>query len=95
MMNYLSKSGLIAAACLFALPGHAEDRVVTLSMQDMTCAACPGSVKRMLGRIDGVKSIAMRPEQQEAVVTYDADKTNPEALIDVATLAGYPATVKR
>lgn len=86
--------GAIALALLVVAPAFAAEKTVTLAVSDMSCAACPGLVKRTLGRVDGVKSIAMRTDVNEAVVIYDDSKTNPEALVDVTTFAGYPTAVK-
>jgi len=86
---------LIAASCLATTAVQAEDQVVTLSMQDVSCVNCTNMVKRVLGRIDGVKNVAVKTEKGEAVVTFDSTRTDAASLLDVATLAGYPATIKR
>ena len=94
-MKQLLAVSLIALAGTFTMAAQAEEQVVTLTMQDMNCSACPVLVKRVLARVDGVKSVAMKPENNEAVVIFDSNKTNTDALVDVATFAGYPAAVKR
>lgn len=72
----------------------AATRTVTLSVQKMTCSACPITVKTALTKVDGVKRARVSYEQQEAIVTYDDAKTNPVTLIKATTDAGYPSTVK-
>ena len=94
-MHSLHKAATIVLASLFAMPLVAEDRLVTLSVPDMTCAACPTNVKRVLVRMDGVKTVEVRVDVREAVVKYDNSKASVEDLIDMVALAGYPATVKR
>jgi periplasmic mercuric ion binding protein len=94
-MHSLSKAVLVVLASLFAVPVVAEDKMVTLSVPDMSCAACPANVKRVLVRIDGVKTVEVRQDVREAVVHYDNNKASVEDLIDMVALVGYPATVKR
>ncbi|MBI3776918.1 MAG: cation transporter [Gammaproteobacteria bacterium] len=94
-MHVLPKAALIVMAGFIALPAIAEDKQVTLSVPGMTCAACPTNVKRALGRMEGVKTVEVRPDILEAVVKYDNNKASVEDLIDMVALAGYPATVKR
>jgi len=94
-MQFLSKAALIILASFFALPAHAEDKLVTLLVPDMTCAACPTNVKRVLVRMDGVKTVEVHEDVREAVVKYDNSKASVDDLIDMVALAGYPATVKR
>lgn len=94
-MRSLSNAALIILASLFALPVVADDRLVTLSVPDMSCPACPTNVKRALVRVDGVKNVEIRGDIREAVVRYDNNKASVDDLIDMVALAGYPATVKR
>jgi mercuric ion binding protein len=92
---------LIRVLSLFAISGIfggaplAEERTVTLSVPDMTCPSCVTGVKRALSRIDGVHKVEMNPTALLAVVTFDDTRTNPEALVDVTGIAGYPANIKR
>lgn len=94
-MKHFSGWLLIAAVSLTSSWAYAEDQVVTLTVQDISCGNCTNMVKRVLGRIDGVKNVAIKSEKGEAVVTYDSNRTNAESLIDVAALAGYPTAIKR
>ena len=86
---------LLAAMSLSATAVYAEDQVVTLILQDSDCTNCTGMVKKILARIDGVKSVTVKPGERNAVVTFDNSRTNAESLIDVAALAGYPTAIKR
>lgn len=94
-MQDLTRAALIILAGFLALPALAENKLVTLLVPDMTCAACPTDVRLALTRMEGVMTVEVRSEVQEAVVKYDASKTSVEDLIDIVALAGYPATVKR
>ena len=93
-MRFLLKTAVIVLAS-FALPVVAEEKMITLLVPDMSCAACPTNVKRALVRVDGVKNVEVRGDVREAVVKYDNNKASVEDLIDMVALAGYPATIKR
>ena len=86
---------VIAALTLVANAAWAAPRTVILSVSQMTCAACPITVKKALGKVDGVSKVVVSLEKHQAVVTYDDVKTNVERLIRATTDAGYPSTVAR
>jgi len=79
---------------VLAVPVWAATRTVTLSVPGMTCAACPITVKHALSKVAGVEKTDVRFEQREAVVTFDDDKTNVQALTKATSDAGYPSAVK-
>ncbi len=82
------------AGCMVVGTAFAEEKTVTLSVQDMTCAACPITVKKALNGVDGVTKVSVSLESKEAIVTYDDAKTKVDALVDATTFAGYPSKVK-
>lgn len=94
-MKSLSLVGVFVVGSVVAGMAAAQERVVTLSVPDMTCSACAVNVKRALSRVEGVKTIVLDPATLQAVVTFDDAKTNTDALLDVTGMAGYSATVKR
>ena len=81
---------LIALAAILVAPASAASKTVTLSVPGMTCAACPITVKKALNKVEGVSRIEVSLENREAVVTFDDQKANVQALIDAVTKAGYP-----
>ena len=81
--------GVLAASAAFA-----AEKTVTLAVQHMTCAACPGTVKASLQRVPGVTNVVVSAEDKTAVVTYDDSKAQGDALIKATTNAGYPSTPK-
>jgi len=85
----------IAALTLAASTAWAAPRTVILSVSQMTCSACPITVKRALGKVDGVSKVVVSLEKHQAVVTYDDAKTSVERLIRATTDAGYPSSVAR
>jgi periplasmic mercuric ion binding protein len=77
---------------LISAPVWAAPQTVTLSVPGMTCPACPITVKQALSKVDGVTKTEVRFEQREAVVTFDDQKTNVQALTEATKNAGYPST---
>ena len=71
--------------------GHAETRTTILSVSNMTCAACPITVKKALARVDGVRSVKVDFNNKQATVTFDDAKTGVAALTKATTDAGYPS----
>lgn len=55
----------------------------------MHCEGCTQRVTRVLERIDGVRSADVSLEGKQAVVTYDAGATSPDALQEAIERAGY------
>lgn len=89
---------VLMGAILFAgstLLFAGETRTVTLDVQNMTCAACPITVKKAIGKVPGVVSATVDYDSKSAVVTFDADKTSVEAITRATANAGYPSTLKR
>lgn len=84
---------LLAAVPLAVLA--ATPKTVTLAVQNMTCELCPITVKKSLEKVPGVSAVKVDFDKKSATVTYDADKTKPEALTSATTNAGYPSTVQR
>ncbi len=78
-----------------ATPVWAATQTVKLSVPDMSCPACPITVKKALSRVSGVEKIIVSLEKHEAVVTYDDNKADISKLTEATELAGYPSTVKK
>ncbi|MDP1930426.1 MAG: mercury resistance system periplasmic binding protein MerP [Gammaproteobacteria bacterium] len=86
---------LTALLTILSVPAWAAPKTVTLSVPGMTCAACPITVKMALTKVDGVEKTEVSYEALEAVVTFDDEKTNVEALTMATANAGYPSSVKQ
>ena len=86
---------LLAALTLamLAVPTVAAMKTVTLSVPGMNCATCPITVKKALGKVDGVSKTDVNLEKRAAVVTFDDARTNLEALTRATGDAGYPSTL--
>lgn len=85
-------AGSVAAASLAAL---AVPRTVELEVRNMTCAACPITVRKALMNVPGVASASVDYAARTATVTFDAEKTDVEALTRATTRAGFPSSLKR
>lgn len=85
---------LLAVIALAAAPVWAATQTVTLAVPGMTCAACPITVKKALSNVDGVSQVNVNFDKREAVVTFDDAVTSIQSLIEAATNAGYPSSVK-
>lgn len=88
----------LLVAALAALPLAslaAPPETVTLDVQNMTCPVCPITVKKSLEKVSGVSEVRIEFDQKTAIVTYDPEKVQPEALTEATTNAGYPSTVHK
>ena len=81
--------GVLASSASFA-----AERTVTLAVQNMYCAACPGTVRKSLQAVPGVIKAVVSFADKTAIVTYDDAKTNVKALTTATTNAGYPSAPK-
>jgi copper chaperone len=64
---------------------------IQLKVTGMTCAHCIGAVKKALEQVPGVESTQVSLDQEQAIVTGDADT---EALITAVKEEGYHAEVQ-
>jgi len=87
---------LFAALAAFPLMAFAAvPKTVTLDVKNMTCAVCPITVRKALEKVPGVSAVKVDFAKKTAIVTYDPDKTKPEALTRATTNAGYPSTIEK
>jgi len=73
--------------------GTPVTRQATLSVQNMTCGACPIIVKKSLTLVEGVRDAKVTLDPPRAVVLYDPAKAGPDRLIEATTRAGFPSTI--
>ena len=84
-------AGLMLA--MLADPALAAVKTVTLSVPGMNCATCPITVKKALGKVEGVTRTEVNLEKRAAVVTFDDTRTDLEALMRATGNAGFPSTL--
>jgi mercuric ion binding protein len=77
----------VAAGTAWAAP-----KTVTLAVSNMTCAACPITVKKALLRVSGVSDVSINLDKKQATIAFDDAKTSISALARATTDAGYPST---
>lgn len=69
-------------------------RQVTLEVGNLSCGMCKYTVEKALKQVEGVKSATVDIDQGIAVVTFDPDQVDAEALASAVSNAGYPASVR-
>jgi periplasmic mercuric ion binding protein len=63
----------------------------TFTIEKMTCAACPITVRKAMQSVKGVKSVDVDFTAKTATVVFDPAVTTPDAIAQASTNAGYPA----
>ena len=84
----------VIVSALAVPAAFAAEKTITLAVQHMTCAACPGTVRASLQRVPGVTNVVVSAEDKTAVVTYDDSKAQVDALMKATRDAGYPSAPK-
>ncbi|HEV2398204.1 MAG TPA: cation transporter [Candidatus Sulfotelmatobacter sp.] len=86
----------LLAALLICLPGSsfaATPQTTVLDIQNMTCTMCSITIHKALEKVPGVIEATVDYDHKTATVKYDADKTNPSALMKATTNAGFPSAL--
>ena len=84
---------IAAGAFVAAHPAFAASKTTTLAVSNMTCSACPITVRKALLGVHGVEKVEFNLDKKEAVVTFDEARTNVKALTKATENAGYPSHV--
>jgi periplasmic mercuric ion binding protein len=84
---------LISALLLGGLALASSPRTVILNVQNMTCAACPITVKKALKQVAGVSDVKIDFDRKTATVQLDTDKASIASLTKATADAGFPSTV--
>ncbi|WP_337847920.1 heavy-metal-associated domain-containing protein [Sphingomonas sp.] len=69
-------------------------RTATFTVENMTCALCPITVKKAMEGVKGVKSVRIDFDAKTATVVFDPAKATLTAIAAASTNAGYPASLK-
>ncbi len=92
-------SGAVAVAVLPAAQaarpaanGVVAERTVTFAIENMSCAACPITVRKAMEKVAGVKSVTVDFAAKTATVVFDPALATTEQIGAASTNAGYPAT---
>jgi mercuric ion binding protein len=73
----------------------AASRMVTLDVQNMTCAVCPITVKKALENVSGVQQVSIDYAGKTATVQFDDTLTTADKLMEATKTAGYPSSIKK
>lgn len=79
----------LAAQSPAAQPAAVETK--TFTIDNMTCALCPLTVKTAMEQVEGVRSVTIDFDTKTATVTFDPTATSPATIAAASTNAGYPA----
>jgi mercuric ion binding protein len=88
----------LLAALLISLPTGAfaaTAQTAVLDVQNMTCPVCSITVHKALEKVPGVIDAKVDFDHKTATVKYDAEKTNPAALVKATTNSGFPSSVHK
>lgn len=72
----------------------AEEAVVKLRVEGMTCQSCVSSIEGKIGKLQGVVRVKVSLSNQEAVITYQPYLIQPEDLRDHVSDMGFEAAIK-
>ena len=72
----------------------AEQRTITLAVDNMYCEACPYMVKKSIEKVSGVSNVTVSFKERTAVVTFDDTRADVKDLTNAAASAGFPSTPK-
>ncbi|WP_294033282.1 heavy-metal-associated domain-containing protein [uncultured Moraxella sp.] len=61
----------------------------TFNISGMTCGGCTASVQKALQAVDGVQSISVSLENQQAVISFDEAIVSVQALSETIEDAGF------
>ena len=71
---------------------QATEQTQSFTVEKMTCAMCPITIRKAMERVDGVHSVTVDYDSKTAVAVFDPAQTSAEAIADASTNVGYPAT---
>lgn len=86
-MRLLIGTFLLASAS----SAFAAQQTVTLAVDNMTCATCPYSVKKVLNDVPGVEEVTASFEDKTATVTFEDTEASVEDLTEATKNIGYPS----
>lgn len=89
----MKKFCLFLALFLIAGTAVAAPQTVRLSVPTMDCPVCPITIKKALLQVAGVSQAQVSFERKDALVTFDNERTQVDALMRATAGAGYPSTL--
>jgi mercuric ion binding protein len=86
---------ILAATVVASSAFAGKVSTATLDVSNMTCAACPITVRKALEKVPGVDSAKIDLKTHRAVVAFDPAKTTPDLLTKATADAGFPSSVNK
>lgn len=84
---------LIATSLIVDVNAGSEKALTaTFSIDKMTCATCPITVRKAMQRVDGVKEVTVDFDSKMAIVVYDASLTDVGEIAASSSNVGFPTT---
>ena len=71
-----------------------EEKTVEISLPSIQCGMCAKTIKKALGKVEGVIESKIDLENKKVSVTFDDSKTSLDKLEEAITSAGYDANDK-
>lgn len=93
----LSSGGMIRAdgpdaAETIAAPST-EEQTQVFAIKNMSCPACPFTVKKAMARVEGVREVTVDFDAKTATAVFDPAIAKAEDVAAASTDIGYPATL--
>ena len=85
---------LVLGTLLVSSAAMAEQKTITLTVENMYCEACPYMVKKIIEKVSGVSKVTVSFKDKTAVVVFDEAQAKVEDLTNATTSAGFPSTPK-
>lgn len=70
-----------------------KTETIKLKITGMTCAGCSNHISNALKVVEGVIEHSVEYPGNSVTITYNPDKTNPEAIIKVIEKTGYKSEI--
>jgi mercuric ion binding protein len=77
---------LFSSGLAFALP-----QSVSIAVDTMICGPDPHNIKAALEALPGVTDVTISLETRMAIVSFDNEKSTPDAMLRAIAAAGYAA----
>ncbi len=71
---------------------QANEVTQTFAVENMTCPACPFTVKKAMTRVEGVRSVTVDFDAKTATAVFDRAVTTVQEIAAASANVGYPAT---
>ena len=71
---------------------EATEQTRVFVVENMTCPACPFTVKKAIAKVAGVKSVTVDFDAKTATAVFDPSITTVDHIANASTDVGYPTT---